>query len=119
MSKKRLAIISVSVAVLIALAIAVPLVLMNKDTSQNGEPVNYSMEVKQAVIDEAMSIIEPLGYWPEIVAALGFGADHIVLGFYGEAVPEVVGIVQSVIDDKTPGLPLEIVETITVVTVSP
>jgi len=115
MRKGRLIIISASVIVVIALAIAIPLVLMNNETVQNGEPVQYPMEVKQAVIDEAIGIIQSRGFWPEIVAGLVYGADSFTLAFYGEAVPEVVEIVQSVIDDKAPGFPLEIVENVTVI----
>jgi hypothetical protein len=86
------------------------------ETPQNSEPVQYPMEVKQAVIDEAFSIIQSRGFWPEIVAGLGYSADSFTLAFYGEADPEVVEIVQSVIDDKALGFPLEIVENVTIVT---
>jgi len=119
MSRRRLIIISASVIVVIALAVAIPLALMNNETAQNGEPVQYPMEVKQTVIDEAIGILQSRGFWPGIVAGLGFGADSFTLAFYGKAVPEVVEIVQSVIDDKAPGFPLEIVENVTIETQVP
>jgi len=116
MRKGRLIIISASVIVAIALAIAIPLVLMNNETPQNGEPVQYPMEVREAVVEEAVAILETRGFWPDIVAGLGYGADSFTLAFYGKADPEVVEIVQSVIDDRAPGLPLEIVENVTIIT---
>ena len=116
MGSRRLILFSALAMAAVVLAVVLPLTLINNEPSQNGEPVQYPMEVKQAVIDEAIGIIQSRGFWPEIVAGLGFGVDNIDLLFYGEAVPEVVEIVQSVIDDKAPGLPLKIVENVTIET---
>jgi len=92
---------------------------MNNETPQNGEPVQYPMEIKEAVIDEALVILQARSFWPEIVAGLGHGADSINLLFYGKADPEVVEIVRGVIGDKAPGLPLEIIENVTIETQAP
>ena len=68
------------------------------------------MAVQEAVIDEALSVLQARGFWPRVVAGVFYGNDALELHFYVEAKPEVVEIVQSVIDDRAPGLPLEIVE---------
>lgn len=74
------------------------------------ETVQYPMEVREAVVEEATAILETRGFWPEVVAGVFCTVDSIELTFYVEADPEVVEIVQSVIDNVAPGLPLEIVE---------
>ena len=116
MSRRRLIPISTLTTIAVVLAVVLPLTLINNEPPQNGEPVQYPMEVREAVIDEALSILQARGFWPEIVAGLGYGADSINLLFYGEADPEVVNIVKRVIDNKAPGLPLEITENVTIVT---
>ena len=88
-------------------------------TTSSSVPVQYPMEVREAVHDEALSILQARGFWPEIVAGLGYGGDSIDLLFYGKADPEVVEIVRGVIDDKAPGLPLEITENVTIETQTP
>ncbi len=50
------------------------------------------------------------------VSDLGYGEQGIVLGFWGKADPQIVSIVQSTIDEKAPGLSLEIVEDVNVIT---
>ncbi len=74
------------------------------------EPARYPTEVRTAVVEEATALLEARGFWPESVAGVLCTADSIELTFYAEADPEAVGIVQTVIDNLAPGLPLEIVE---------
>ena len=83
------------------------------------EPVQYPMEVRDAVVEEAIVILETRGFWPDIVAGIGAGIDSINLAFYAETNTEVVEIVQSVIDELALGLPLDIVENVTIVTPLP
>ena len=116
MGRRHLILIAALTTIAIILAIALPLILIDNEPPQNGEPVQYPMEVREAVVEEAVAILETRGFWPDIVAGLGYGADSFNLLFYGKADPEVVEIVQSVIDDKAPGLPLKTIENVTIIT---
>ena len=71
MGRRRLILISALTTITIALAIALPLMLVNNEPPQNGEPVQYPMEVREAVHDEALSILQARGLWPEIIAVPG------------------------------------------------
>ena len=110
MNRRYLFLISSLAIVAVVLAVVLPLTLINNEHPQNGEPVQYPMEVREAVVEEAMAILETRGFWPEVVAGVLYGTDIFELHFYGKADSEAVEIVQSVIDNLAPGLPLEIVE---------
>ena len=77
--------------------------------------------VASARLQSAGFLPDFAGYFPDpkILAGFGYGIDGIILAFYGETEPEAVVIVRVVIDKLAPGLPLKIVENVTIVTPLP
>jgi len=84
----------------------------------DNKSIQYSSEIKQAVIDEATSRLQAGGMLSQ-VAALTYGTDDIELIFIGKRSEAAVGVVQSVIAELAPGLPLKIIEYAIVITQTP
>ncbi len=72
----------------------------------------YPPEVLQVVINEGTEELARRGLLDK-VAVLAYNDKKIELGFYSKA-DSVVEIVKSIIDKRAPGVPLEIVENVTV-----
>lgn len=77
-------------------------------------PVNSSQIVLQAIIEYIRPRLQEQGL-DEQIAEFGYklmsdGQIHILLDFYGKADDEVVKFVQLVINEISPGLPLDISE---------
>ncbi len=105
-------------AVIIGLAIGITLkVAPQINTINNKSMTHYSEQQLQIVQETAQSELTKRGLIGE-VATLGYGHQEIDLGFWQKANPEVVSIVQSIIAEKTPGVPLVVVENVKVVTQS-
>jgi len=75
----------------------------------------YSQEVLQAVIDEAAEELKHKDLINKVVI-LAYKDQEIELGFYGKIDSEVVEIVKAIIERRAPGVPLEVVENVTVIT---
>ena len=73
MGRRQLVLFSAIAIAANALAVVLPLALIDNEPPQDGGPIQYSMEVRQTVIDEAFYVIQSGGFWPEIVAGLGVG----------------------------------------------
>lgn len=66
----------------------------------------YPINVEKAVINESISRLEAAGFWPEKVSGIVHNVG-LIIGFFGDAEPEAIAIVNEVIDEQAPGLLLE------------
>jgi hypothetical protein len=105
----------VIVLVLIGLTISLMLTVLLVRSSGNKSTARYSEQEVAAVQQTAQAELIKRGLMDK-VSDLGYGEQGIVLGFWGKADPQIVSIVQSTIDEKAPGLSLEIVEDVNVIT---
>jgi hypothetical protein len=66
----------------------------------------YPINIEKAVINESIDRLEAAGFWPEKVSGIVHNVG-LVIGFFGDAEPEAIAIVNQVIDEQAPGLLLE------------
>jgi hypothetical protein len=101
----------------LALSIAVPLAIYLAGEAIPPAPLppqTYSPAALQSVVDEATNTLKQKGLLDK-VAELGYNASQFELGFYGKVDPQVVEIVENTINKRTLGVPLNVVENVTVI----
>ena len=115
MALAAVAVVVVAVAVVVVLALSMNLRDDKTNQQQKGMQPSYPpREGLQGVVDEVRYVLWQRGLSGK-VATLGINGTSIMLGFLNKPDPEIVEIVQSIIDKRAPNTPLEIFENITII----
>jgi hypothetical protein len=107
--KKALAawtIIVLTVSMLLSGCTQTEYVTVTDTTTVTTTQPQYPISVEKSIIIESTLRLEAAGFWPDKVSGMVHNIG-LVIGFYGNAEPEVLAIVNQVIDEQAPGLLLE------------